>query len=89
MGHGVNYQTGLECGRADAVGAVSINQAKGTRALERHSLGLPDWQDAVQNAYKALTHVQGVTCAQHLSAVVTLPRAMVETEKSDRGFLAE
>ena len=74
--HGVNYQTGLEVKRTDAVTAVSINQAKG---LERRGVilvGLPDWNDAVQNAYKALTHVQGATRAQHLLAVVTRPPAM-------------
>lgn len=72
--HGVNYQARLEGTRTDAVTAVSINQAKG---LERRAVilvGLPDWQDAAQNAYKALTHVQGATRAQHLLAVVTRPR---------------
>lgn len=72
--HGVNYQTGLDGARTDAVTAVSINQAKG---LERRGVilvGLPDWEDSVLNAYRALTHVQGATRAQHLLAVVTRPR---------------
>lgn len=79
--HGVNYQNGLEGTNIDAVTAVSINQAKG---LERRGVilvGLPDWQDSAQNAYKALTHVQGVTRAQHLLAVVTRPRAVGEVSK--------
>ena len=73
--HGVKFHRGLDDCPVDAVRAVSINQAKG---LERRAVivvGLPDWSDSVGNEYKALTHVQGVTRAQHLLAVVTRPKA--------------
>ena len=73
--HGVNFHQGLDGCRVDAVTAVSINQAKG---LERRAVivvGLPDWTESIGNEYKALTHVQGVTRAQHLLAVVTRPKA--------------
>jgi hypothetical protein len=73
--HGVNFHQGLDGCRVDAVTSVSINQAKG---LERRAVivvGLPDWTESVGNQYKALTHVQGVTRAQHLLAVVTRPKA--------------
>jgi hypothetical protein len=69
--HGVSYQVVGENQRADAVMAVSIHQAKGLERKAVIVVGLSDWRDASQDAYQAVTYLQGVTRAQRLLAVVT------------------
>lgn len=71
--HGVRFHDGFAGIPANAVAAVSVNKAKG---LERRAVvlvGLPAWQDACADEYKARTFLIGATRAQQLLAVITRP----------------
>jgi hypothetical protein len=69
---GVRFYAGDPAGQpGDAILAVSVNRAKG---LDRRAVvvsGLPAWEEASRDEYKAKTFVQGVTRARQLLAVLT------------------